>query len=651
MPNPRTTTDPFLPFAKQCILPGQQGREGVPIILLLSPRGSGKTTQLLRTAAALRKPRTPYAHIDFAAHSEVTPLQTVEHLGQELASFWKVRLPRVAVTLTLLKIPSGDLSDAQLEEKLDEALKKDWRAAEIQPLLRDATGILATVFSVPYLTLIAILIDLITFAGPRIRRLLKRSGRSWLVQQAGPRGLAGLWRDYHETDRQRAEQLLCTALIADLRDVWRRHRMLRNCVLLFDNVHTEHGRAFIRMLGAAKAATADERSPDPVLVVATSAEWLDVGPPWVRPADRRRGERPPALHQASLEDWRRRHGSDEGRWWYPILLPQITEDDLRARYAAHGRRADRLPKAVFELTRGHPAAVKRLLDMLGEDVTDADRLRMRLAESDGLVPDVLTGRREVHDNLQAWAAARNVEIAANAGLGDSAGTTVNLSRFLADRFWLTMEPEEVNEYGRSPRPGTASGEAAVLTIHPWLRRLLLLELAGNPALADGLPLWDACHQRLRDYFRGPGGPDEAAAMYHVLAREDQSLTCLQEVIGFLDERFDECDRPGRDGGSMMPLWLRDYRRITCAPNRLPPATPVEKLYAALTAEPIPNADDGRRSRRSVIRALVVQRWFWCDPLLDPWGDRRKDIADELQELARFTDGGRSILLREAELYA
>ncbi|MFI6320882.1 hypothetical protein ACIBG8_25315 [Nonomuraea sp. NPDC050556] len=296
------------------------------------------------------------------------------------------------------------------------------------------------------------------------------------------------------------------------------------------------------------------------------------------------------LDRASHAGWLAVREKSEEPWCYPVAMPVLAPEDDGGPYGA----------AVHRMTGGLPRPTALLTAATREAMNDQEfRLAvLRSGIMDGQLPE---GLPHLHQ-LVEWSASMSVTDAEDSPQMSRARAD-DLRGELAEQLWLV-------------------GDA----LHPWLRRLLLWRLAGECR-------WDEVHERLQYSYlsRDPG-----AVAYHRLARVvvPDEAGHLDEVAGFLDEQFDVLDSRG---------WLDLFDRVTSAPNRLPLDQRPDRLHEALVGV--------RGDRLATIRALTVDRWFWCDPLLDPSRVRSDDLADGLRELSRHARSERSIFKEEAKRYA
>ncbi|MET7337166.1 hypothetical protein [Nonomuraea sp. NPDC005650] len=617
--------DSWYPLLRDCLQRTHpSGQHELPVIFLLGLAGTGKTATLARISDSVRKPPSPVVNLPLHAELGSTVADVIQRITYDLAALDKVHLPRTVFTLVVLGL-DPELPRKELEDQLQRSLQ---RKARIDPAvaaqLRDIASLLPKIgIWLKFLVYAAELLGRHLDAADRVHRV----ARTWLSERLGG-DVLNLVQD-QKVGGERAEGargILVEAFLEDLAQAWAKPRHARNCLLLLDDADTPAGSAFLQALVAARARRSEAgASADPLVVVAASRTWPKGMTGWACPGTPG-ARRPPPLAEATYEDWLGRRDGGEQRWWYPVLMPGLRT----------GRTAAVHARAVHELTGGYPYAAGKLGDLLGNPKDD-DEFRAILCEKDALrrlMPDHLPRR----DLLMAWSAARNVDDAENA-LPDGASTASHLRRELAERLWLTAQSAAENR-GVTWEHSSSDGER-ITVIHPWLRRLLLHHLAAEPER------WDQVHETMESFYRKQEVADDASAVHHTLARvTDGDDPRLETVVAFLNERFAQLDVVGRRG-SRLSEWVELYEQVTAAPNRLPLGRPSAALFDSLA---VSSADTERRDRTSMIRTLVVARWFWLDPVLDPPGRRAAEIAYEFRQLAGLRTTGRSIFIGKAEQY-
>ncbi|MFI6501916.1 hypothetical protein [Nonomuraea typhae] len=577
---------------RDCLL-REDGQE-LPIILLLGPPGTGKSAMIARIDDRMKaqKHRSPYARVNLRTDGALLPVsEVVARVAHGLMKSSRIRLPRTVFTLHVLALEPGTLPDAVVKKDLD--------------ALVEGTGTAAPAFLGPLRELLGLLPQLGAlgkFAGEVVglaflqkgvvARRLNRKGRKWLTAELSDGNLVKLARIHQAGKSDLPAEVLCQALVTDLRESYaRRGRHPRNSLLLLEGAETIGGQDFLKAFGAVKGK-------HPLVVVATSPIWVDTGGTWARPGLNTDQPHPPTVPEAEYARWLKQWEKN-ATFWYPVLMPSLPPKVSAQRYAP----------AIHRLTGGYRQATLDLLEWAGS-APDDDAFRSILDQKaafswpDGLLLTHL-------DELSGWASARNLEDAMNA-----LPSAWNLRDKLAETLWLQHDDEL----------GTV--------IHPWLCQLLVRRLCEQE--------WDKVHERLAAFY-----DDDAAARFrHHLAcvRPGDAGERLTSVVAWLDRQFDLLDAHS-GGRSRTREWIDLVNLLTTAPNRLPMGVGLEELHDALVV----GASAARGDRTMIIRTLVVNRWFWSDPLLDPAQTRRLPIAQCLRDLS-YHSVSPAELHREADRY-
>ncbi|MGK5545924.1 hypothetical protein ACSNOH_14490 [Streptomyces sp. URMC 127] len=641
------------------------GGHGLPVIVLVGTRGSGRTTAL-EWLGFLGSHR-PHALYDFASSGPRRPHEVAGRLAYGLSHRF-ARQPALLfprLTLGLLVVDPGLSLDAhdsrragrQLRHALYDAHEHTVaaeRAADVAGLLQDLN-----LLQIPGIGLLAGLIR----RPPRMPLgIARRTGFSWY---AGPHTplhelvvLNQLSKSTTEADRAAVDRRLCEAFLADLRGEFARRRRDRNCVVLLDNIDTPGGRSFLDLLVQLREASGD---PDPLLVVATASDAGKVPGPFAPgPA----GVRIRTPEQASYADW---EGSvpdppPDSSWrWYCVQLRDLTAGEVAQLGAGLADRLPEAPPLVHRLTHGHAWSAHRLLEAAAHIPGRGDGeelLRGILSlpapaagggEDDTAADPVPLGRAILHDLLEGLtgeqrtalvecSAAREFDAACDTDLLErfSLRTRNSLAREIGNRLWLTPAvPQDAGARGgrgsgylhnAHPRP-----QSAHPVLHPWLRLLLLTELAGSSR-------WDEVHEVLQEWHARNGHPLDA--LYHALARGR-----LGEVVGHLARSL--TDLPGTDA------WLYELYAVTAAPLRTPvlpgqtATLRVDRLAEELAPESFAAPD------RRALTMLVTALWLAGDPRNRVPAARPElndTIGSMFQSLAMHSDPRRVGLRHEAAKY-
>ncbi|MFD9700878.1 hypothetical protein [Lentzea sp. NPDC059081] len=401
------------------------------------------------------------------------------------------------------------------------------------------------------------------------------------------------------------------AFFSDLRYAFagwvNRARRSANCLVLLDNSHARSGQAFLDVLQRV-------RGEDPVAFVATSREWnASWRDAWQRPgiADERGAALEPPRRPAQaagdstkLERW--------GTPWYLVLLGELTEQDTAELTPSHA-------PFVHRLTGGLPWAVRRVTSVLpgSPKTTELRSVLDGLAEESTEYLLQEFGSLTERDDLITASAGPGIELLADTKvLGSEMSYGLHaLKAPLVNNFWVRRE------HGR-------------LVLNPWLRRVLLHQLAVRPD--DHRASWIRVHTQCRT--RHEKHDSQVDALYHGLALGDVEAV-VAHLSGPLDAdevHFDE------DAGRH---WLHDLDAITAAPNRLTPdADPRDQVEHIIgTAR---HAKDSRALSR-----LVAAQWLYGDPLADPFRTLRQTIATALDHIAIQVHGAGTLALQDrAEAY-
>ncbi len=631
----------------------------LPVVVALGARGTGKSALL--DAIAERCEEIPHAYLDFERHERenIQPRELLAHLafdlGRHRKQFGRLAFPRLWLCMLVLSAPV-ELRDRRAAlRKIRELL------AENQPLEQNRETIVDVVR----------LVGGVAPAGglkgwPEATDLLLR-GLGWY----GRRRLAGKMKALpastgnHEDflieiakhargddeDRAAVDGIFCDAFLTDLRLGYQgvnRSRRTLNSVVLLDNAHTPGGQVFLRALTETRHRSGGE--PDPLVVIATSRRW---NPDWneswslltpQRGAPSRRrptthrtdGLRAPSPRQPSDVDSDWTAGTDP-RWypWYLLELGALSEDDvvdIVARGDIHP--TSRLPRFLYRLTDGHPGAVTtvfgasaQLYDSrapnalrtslrTGVEAEDGTETTLLAAAQAYLLQDLPVPTRQ---DLVTASAARDVETLFHKNIVDLRNATEEGALFkeLGDLLWLRAEPGEELHY----------------VLHPWLRRILLQELAARP---EDHPLnWERVHTRCRDFYEKHG--QRVAARYHDLALENVSAVVTHLSKPFADDHQSEFDVAAAEA------WLAELDVITAAPNRLDAGA---ESYEQLEA----HAGHAEGELETTLSWLVVALWIAADPLGDPGGTLNSTIEGGFHQLAHGRGRGSILLHERAERY-
>jgi hypothetical protein len=615
-----------------------------PVITLLGPRGSG-ASQAHGAVLDRFGNEQPFAYVNFGGEHSLLPRYALaliaRQMGQKARRYGRARFPLLTLGLLVsdedlrIRNPAeGRRAVRRQVDRFQEANEQRYDGDYLAAFLDVSAGALGLPDGVSSLAL-----NLVAGAVRHSRKRLTgklSSSAHWFGAHPLTRrsddweALIELNQWRHEgdaADQERLDRLLFAAFLEDLRRNCARNFMPRSYLLLLDNTHTPYGRRFVDLLLHARHEdTVMKNGPcDPLTVVASTNRWL---PRWGPASGDTWLWRPRGPDRASLADWRENRPTRDSQdtWWYPLRLRDLRLDEVRIRidllFGGVPELAPytRLTPFVHRLTGGLPRAVQEVLEVLRQSGPPAHSgveqdlwLRslpvrpLRTGDRTQRLVDVAVGHllrglgEREQEHLAECAAARDLSAGVHVLGHDDALFAEVRARWLLDPAGL--EP----------------------LLHPWLRRLLLWQLAERPA--D----WDLAHELLAEHYRGRRRPVEE--LYHLLATGR-----VDHVADALTRRF--ATQPAT-------RWISDLEAVTAAPNRLgPEAAPLE-LIEQLGAGRGPAA---AVDTEAVVRGLVTARWLWSDPLADPGMRLSGLVADGYSQLARLRQEDIVPLLNEAERY-
>ncbi|SEF74921.1 hypothetical protein SAMN02982929_00545 [Saccharopolyspora kobensis] len=580
--------------------------------MLFGPRGSGKTAALGDIAERCGD-RVPHAHADLERVVK-PPRAIITELAFSLSRKFEGQ-PRIRfrqLWLCLL-VKGAQLNQENREKALAQVRDSLAADAEFSPRTHNTVnGVVDTIAQAGVLPWWSPLVASTLLRGGEAvrwrRRLRRASGLRDATPQRSP-NLQDVLVDIGIADSGLMDEVFCAAFLADLREAYRGRgagRRKANCVALLDNVDSAGGAQLLDLLLHIRQR--HRQDPDPLVVVGTSRQWQSR---WGRQDSARTPE------QAGLDDWTQHREADRGpdSWWYPVELRDLTPSEV----VEAGRFGGSTAPYVHALTRGHPWGMRQIAAALGEQAPGpamraflehraADEVPFAERAREYLLQDFDPVQREV---LVGLSAAPNLELATRAevrlGRADDAGVLHEIRK----RLWSVLDGENR------------------LALHPWLRRLLLHELAARPD--DHEERWVVLHDRHRQHHRENG--NSPLALYHALALGD-----LAAVVGHLQRQFEQIATE-----SAVAPWLARLELITAAPNRLrtdrEPREQVEELARVVAPA---EADLAR---------LVAAKWLMSDPLGDPGRTLRGIARSEFEQLARQARAGFVVFFGESEKYA
>ncbi|WP_330277816.1 hypothetical protein OG205_20380 [Lentzea sp. NBC_00516] len=581
-------------------------------MVALGPRGAGKTA-LVNALEESFTGHVPRVLLDFEKYPDARPHEVFSKLAVGLSrhcpQFGRLPFPLVSLCAAVVARKTGTGAGARVGDELRAVIDEVSPTVGFATRMGDLARRVTEAGTVPELGgAVDVLVKLIAAAeGRRLSNRFRTTGAG--DAQSVLSDLMTAIGDGVDDDA--VDTTFGKAFFADLRYAFagwvNSARRSANCLVLLDNTHVRSGQAFLGVLHRV-------RSEDPVAFVATSREWnASWRDGWQRPgiAD----ERGTTLSPPRRPDQVAGDSTDPERLsahWYLVLLGEFTEQDTAEVAASHA-------SFVHRLTGGLPWAVRRVASALPESPTTAN-LRSVL---DGLAEECTEyllrefGSLTERDDLITASAGPGIELLADTKvLGSEMSYGLHeLKAPLVNNFWVRRQD------GR-------------LVLNPWLRRVLLHQLAARPA--DHRASWNRVHTQCR--VRHEKHDSQVDALYHGLALGDIEAV-VAHLSGPLDADevlFDE--DAGRE-------WLQDLDAITAAPNRLTadadPRDQVEQL--------IGTARHAKNSR--ALSRLVAAQWLYGDPLADPLRTLRQTIATALDHIAIQVHGAGTLALQDrAEAY-
>ncbi|MGW6336378.1 hypothetical protein [Nocardia rhamnosiphila] len=650
-----------------------QGRSrSLPVVVAVGPPGSGKTVLLQELAQRCAK--LPLAQVDLR-QGERAPREVFGELAFELGryrrQFGRIGFPQLWLCLVAVG------STLQMhEDNRREALRNLRRVvSSTQPMEARSQGvadILEAAGQVPegLSPWVAVTVETLLQSLNRlnIRRRITQGPRLTGDQIRREDMLIDLakWAHGDDESRTEADAIFGMAFLHDLRQAYsgvRGSRRTLNSVLLLDNAHTPAGRQFLQTLREARRRNGAE--PDPLVVVATSAQWLPAWSEcWHRPGMHRFSEdteRREPEHRTGGIDWPvpRTPPDIPADWaaadnpaaswfpWYLVDLSRLSEQTTGDLVADRRMRSiSRVATFVRSLTGGNAAGTADVIAALGRTGEDDPLTGARavLTATVGTAHDPLTEPVELPGtvldrarerllgdfldtesmrDLVTAAAGRTVDVIYRPEILDSALPDGEaLLQELRNRLWIR----------------TVDGPEPEMVLDTWLRRILLCELAGrDPADPRN---WERTHTLCREVYRrrfAEGDPDdEAEALYHELA-----LGRLGGAIEYLGRPF----VPGHAefGRATAAGWLSHLDLITGAPRRPDDeGTPFAQVEAIVR-------DNGLEPENE-LAWLIAALWVSNDPLGDPQRTLDPTIENEFRQLARGLGRGALLLYERAERY-
>jgi hypothetical protein len=630
-----------------------------PVVVLLGPVGSGKSTALKSISRACGT-EVVHALVDFhhdePAAAGPTTVETLARVAYELSRGWKARPGARFTRFTLGLIAVQTSLDRRFRDKAEETLRrliKDFTrnprverviARRVETLVDSAKsmGILPALPAEMIKDLLPPLIRTVA------RRPVSKAMR-WHADIPEAEGATPLDALISLSCAKPTEitDWLTAAFLADVREshprMARPDRLSRcscpnpdkvrhwhNWVLLLDNIDHPAGARFVMDLLAARDRHL-RRHPDehdPLLVVATSGLWdsrWETGwrAPWHSPLDNTgRARAVPLCREANYEHWAGQAPEAPRSPYYPVLLEPLTIDEtadileigsrtpecILAQRATGG-----LPKAVHLLKGLHDRQFRPgARDVLGSADParpGADPWRERLA---GLrlarhLPDVGIDEFVVAAPFATapWLIPHNAT---------SLISRPHVGRILTElrtALWST-----------APKHGGVTPNYGEL--HPWIACTLVSALARRDTALDRPSYTDQFEALLND---PDTFGDSARKAYCQLA-----LGRIGEVVNAFEASFDQ--GPHQE-------WIDRLELVTRAPDALPLDRSCGELYEQLVTTNVDEMPRGRSPAGNTITRLITARWLMANPFAMPDPALRDIIrhayGEELPPLSRRPD--------------
>jgi hypothetical protein len=621
-----------------------------PVLVFEGVRGSGKTA-LLSVLVGLLDQRVPYASFDLEASPRPASVPDVLsalafELGRRCHRYGELRFPRFIIGRLVIREELDLDNHPRACRQVTELLRKERNVDTLREILQQtAGGLLSAVqqhTGVP--------LDVLNPAGRHLmglglnrvinwapgRRIVLGSFHDWY----GSRG-RGLTNDAidvlvdlnrwgrnpkNEDNRQRIEELLWDAFLTDLREEFRASKhadeLALNCVALLDNVDTEIGQRFLHGLVRVRRqrAAEDKLAPDPLTVLTTSrgvalAELSAAGPV---------AEFSPGSQGIAVLEG---HENGPKYWWAKFRLADLTEDETSSMVSALALREgnnERLTRMVHQLTGGHPASTRLLVDAVAERPEHRDNLAVILDQPE---PRIGPGRLQVGERMRQQLLMDFPSDVLEDLVTCAAARDPQDGSRLAEDSGLLASGKGSYEVIKEVLWPLADGAGPVL-----LRRLLLRLLSRRDT--TGLPSWSEVFRWLRTDRQQE--KDETAELYYALAVRD-----LASVTAGLRELL------ARDG---LARWHQVLAEVTSAPGRqlaegAEATAPIEQMRALLDEL----AQQGKSPEP--LSRLIASLWIAGDPLTD---SRRASLHRQLdadyRDVARSLPGDVDSLLRAADYH-
>lgn len=601
-----------------------------PVVVLLGPVGSGKTTALKSISQACGT-EVVHARFDFAPDKPTADVPTtvgiLTRVAFELSRAWKARrrarFTRFTLGLIAVQTPlEGKIRD-QDKEKLRTSISSLTHSPRVERAISDLLDVAkgASVLTAPTTTIVRSLLP------PLIRTVARwpmRRAKRWhadFPEAAGATPLDALV-SLSLANSTKITEWLTAAFLADVRESHSRmakpDRLTRCCsnpgkgrhwhnwVLLLDDIDHPGGERFVTDLIATRDRHFREHQDehDPLLVVATSgrwdprwetwwrAPWLGVGP----------AEPVPSCSEARYERWADQASKAPRSPYYPVLLEPLTIDETAHILGIN----EEAPECILahRATGGLPKAVHFVKDLLGGRQFQPGA-RDVLAPASPADPDTNPWRERLADlRLDRHLTVGIDELITAAPFATAPWLISDDARILISRRQVGRILTELRTALWSIAPQHEGPTPNYGELHPWLARTLLSALAWN----------GTCYsEQFEALLKEPdtlSDPVRTAYCWLALGRID-------EVVDAFDASFDQ--GPHQE-------WIDRLELVIRAPDDQPLDSSCGRLFGELVKT---NADETPRdrSRRDIIAELVTARWLVANPFTMPDLERRRVIGE------------------------
>lgn len=622
----------------------------LPILLLWGPRTSGKSA-LLDHLYERFYPGRPCVRRNRQELGALRPyevaLQLAFHLGCKVGGFGRLKFPRLFLGVAAIRGPVTIDDPAATRTTMIRRTVPDRK--RLRNLARETAVALADVVGAGPGAQFFLGLTVEGAVGiVETALVLGGRGRRWYQDGLGQHfadPIDALVRlaeqEANPQLRQRVDEVLCRAFLADLRDAYvpRALQLFKldeiNCLALLDDADSEGARGFLDVLAT------ERQGWDPLLIVAAMATRS--------PSSGHQHPDQWIVHDAATatyQDWSQGRAVNDG--WvarYPVALSGLSLDEARAQFIGQVSpprgpefevtgilgNTEKALRFAHRLTDGHPGAMRLVLAAMSLERrrVGAEKVDVRALFNKPVTPDGTSLAHETQRLLvEGWSAEMHralVRSTAARDFGERSLTAV-----------LQGEPDPVAHMMRKFRsrdlwvhhpPGPNSTDPP--TLHPFPRRGVLHLLAAPPD--QDAPTWDDVHNQLRTHAENEKQGDQTSAMYHRLA-----LGGVTEVARHLSLLFT---------GEDTVAWYATLTAITQAPLAHPARETDSQQHWLRLVRRIGNGSGEPAQMVELVAALQLH----TDPLGDPDHHLCIVIARELESLAPRSNAF-FFLLEQAEKF-